>query len=66
MPINKHGNVTATTGGSLPQFGITGLVNKSGNIMTGKLDMGRNRIAVVSDPISNQDAAKKMYIDNVD
>ena len=40
-------------------------VAKSGDIMTGRLDMAGNNISNVSNPISNQDAATKSYKDTI-
>lgn len=34
--------------------------------MTGRLDMGGNRITGISDPISNQDVATEIYVDSLD
>ena len=40
----------------------TGKVSKSGDIMSGRLDMSGNKISSVSNPISPQDAAIKHYV----
>jgi len=39
------------------------LVSKTGDDMTGELDMSSNKIINVSDPINLQDVATKNYID---
>ena len=38
-------------------------VSKSGDTMTEILAMGSNNITDVADPLSNQDAATKIYVD---
>ena len=40
-------------------------VAKSGDTMSGILNMGGNKIAGVADPTSNQDAATKHYVDTL-
>jgi hypothetical protein len=40
-------------------------VEKSGDAMTGNLDMGTNKVINLSDPTNGQDAATKTYVDNV-
>ena len=46
------------------QNGIDSKVAKSGDFMTGQLDMGNNRISNLATPASNNDAATKFYVDN--
>ena len=44
---------------------VTNKVVNSGDIMTGRLNMAGNNISNVSNPISNQDAATKSYVDTL-
>jgi len=46
------------------QNGIDSKVAKSGDFMTGQLDMGNNKISNLATPNSNSDAATKFYVDN--
>lgn len=45
------------------QTQINSKVSKAGDTMTGPLSMGTNRITTVADPINNDDAATKQYVD---
>ena len=40
-------------------------MEKSGDTMTGRLDMAANTISNVSNPISSQDATTKSYVDTL-
>jgi len=44
---------------------ITGKVSKTGDTMSGNLDMGTNRIISVATPVDPTDAANKEYVDSV-
>lgn len=50
---------------SLVQPQIDGKVSKTGDTMTGPLSMGTNRITTLADPVNNDDAATKQYVDAV-
>ena len=39
-------------------------VNKSGDTMSGELNMGNNKITDLSDPISDNDATNKKFVDS--
>ena len=41
-------------------------VSKAGDTMSGALAMGTNRVTGLGDPVSNQDATTKIYVDNAD
>lgn len=43
---------------------IAGKVDKSGDTMTGTLNMGNNAITALKDPVNSSDAANKDYVDN--
>jgi len=55
-------NALATANNALSQVGTA--VQKSGDTMTGDLDMGGNQIENLGTPIANTDAATKDYVDN--
>lgn len=54
-------NALATANNALSQVGTA--VQKSGDTMTGDLDMGGNQIENVGTPIANTDATTKDYVD---
>jgi hypothetical protein len=54
-------NAIATANNALSQVGTA--VQKSGDTMTGDLDMGGNQIENVGTPIANTDATTKDYVD---
>ena len=57
-------NISTNTGNiSSNTIAITGKVNKSGDTMTGVLNMGNNKITSLSNPTAAQDAATKAYVD---
>jgi len=57
-------NISTNTGNiSSNTIAITGKVNKSGDTMTGVLNMGSNKITSLSNPTAAQDAATKAYVD---
>ena len=43
---------------------IEGLVNKEGGVMTGHLDLGSKHVTNLANPVNNQDAATKKYVDS--
>ncbi len=55
-------NALATANNALSQVGTA--VQKSGDTMTGDLDMGGNQIENLGTPIANTDATTKDYVDN--
>jgi len=55
-------NALATANNALSQVGTA--VQKSGDTMTGDLDMGSNQIENLGTPIANTDATTKDYVDN--
>jgi len=55
-------NAVSTANSALSQVGNA--VQKSGDTMTGDLDMGGNQIENVGTPIANTDATTKDYVDN--
>ena len=58
------GNISTNTGNiSSNTIAITGKLNKSGDTMTGVLNMGSNKITSLSNPTAAQDAATKAYVD---
>jgi len=60
--VYVDGEITTTA--LVLQNGIDSKVAKSGDFMTGQLDMGNNKISNLATPTSNSDAATKFYVDN--
>ena len=69
MPVDKFGingdraTTTVYTGINTANLTKTFLRRDGGNTAIGAIDMNRNIIKNVSDPLSNQDVATKNYVD---
>lgn len=71
MPVDKFGRdasegYVSDTGVSVRYINNNFLRKDGSGTATGPLDMGKNRISNVVDPIDEQDVATKHYVDDVD